>query len=159
MMGLTPLITWAVLDPVMKVVITEMQGSSPVKMRVWALRLAVKVTLDVGFELHVWDVGFKLCAWALKWYWDAGFELCILALQWCWDAGFEPCVLALHEWLWLTSYLKHEFCYLMTYFQWFLDSLQNPLKSFGNSTEAGFETLWTSLLAASSQDWVGNLLR
>jgi len=124
MIGLTPLITWAVLDPVMKVVITEMQGSSPLEMRVWALRLAVEVTLDVSFELHVWNVGFKLRAWALKWYWDADLEPCVLTLQWCWDADFEPCVLALHEWLWLALRLKHGFCYLITCLQWILDSLQ-----------------------------------
>jgi len=52
-MGLTLLITWAILDPVMMVVITETQGSSPVETQAWALRLAVKVTLDVGLELRV----------------------------------------------------------------------------------------------------------
>ena len=34
----------------------------------------------------------------------------------------------------LASQLKHEFYYLMTYLQWILDSLQNPLQSFQNST-------------------------
>jgi len=164
----------------MRVVITETQGSSPVGTWVWALHLAIEVTLDAGLklciwvprwcwnasfklcvELLVWDAGlklyvwvpqwcwkasFKLCVdlcvwdarfklyvWVLKWYWDVGFELCVLALQWCWDAGFEPCILPLHEWLWLASRLKHGLYYLMTYLQWFLDSLENPLQSFWNS--------------------------
>ena len=138
----------------MRVVINETHGSSPVGTRAWALCLVVEVMLDGGLELRVlgvaavlkrepltlcflidvvldarlelriWDVGFKLCAWALKWYWDAGFELCILTLQWYWDAGFEPCVLSLHKWLWLASRLKHGLCYLTTCFQWFFGSLQ-----------------------------------
>ena len=32
-MGVNSLITWAVIDPVMRAVITEMQGSSVVEMR------------------------------------------------------------------------------------------------------------------------------
>jgi len=163
------------------VVITETQGSSPVETQAWALRLAVEVTLDAGLELHVlgvamvlkrepptlcffvdvvldtclelriWDAGFKLYAWALKWYWDTGFELCVLALHWCWDAGFEPCVLALHKWLWLALRLKHGLCYLMTCLQWFLDSLHRSLRIFSKpSTINGFGmplpiTIWIGL--------------
>jgi len=89
----------------------------------------IDVVLDACLELHVWDASFKPCIWALKWCWDTSFKPCVWALKWCWDtsfkpcvltlegcwgASFKPCVLALHEWLWLTSRLKHGLCYLMT---------------------------------------------
>ena len=45
---------WAVIDPVMKVVTTEMQGSLAVEMWTLALRLAIKVMLDTGLELRIW---------------------------------------------------------------------------------------------------------
>ena len=77
-MGLTPLITWAVLDPVMRAVITETQGSSPVGTWVWALHLAVEVTLDTGL---------KLCIWVPRWCWNASFKLCVELHVW--DAGLE----------------------------------------------------------------------
>ena len=57
--------------------------------------------------------------------------------------------------------MEHRLYHLLTCFQYFLDSLQTPSKVFETSrlAETGFETLWTCLLAAISQDWTGNLLR
>ena len=49
-MGVNSLITWAVIDPIMRAVITKTQGSFVVETQVRASRLAVEVTL----ELHVW---------------------------------------------------------------------------------------------------------
>ena len=95
-MGLTVLITWVVLDPVMGEIITETQGSSSVEMRVSALRLTIEVTLDVGLELRVWvswwcwNTSFKLCVERLIWY--AGLEIHVWAPQWCWNASFELCI-------------------------------------------------------------------
>jgi len=45
MMGLTPLITWTVIDPVMRAVTTETQGSSAVDRELQALRLGIAVKL------------------------------------------------------------------------------------------------------------------
>jgi len=52
-MGLTPLIAWAVIDPVMRKVITETQGFSAIETRV----------LNLAFWHYIdgWDAGFKLC--------------------------------------------------------------------------------------------------
>jgi len=80
-MGLTPLITWAVLDSVMRVVITETQGSSVVETRARALRL---VMLGADLEFCIWDAGFKLCVLAASnpasWHWkDGGAQASSLA--------------------------------------------------------------------------------
>jgi len=175
-MGLTPLITWAVTDPIMRAVTTKTQGSSAVEMRVWALRLAIEMLLDADFELCwdagfelcwdagfelCWDAGFEPCVSALQWHWDAGFEPCVSALQWRWDAGFEPHVLTLCQWSLSSLRLKYGLYYLMIGLQWFLDSYRISSKVFKTPqlTGIGFETLWTFLLEASSQDWTSNLLR
>jgi len=50
---------WAVLDPVMGIVITEMQGSFAVETRAWALYLSIEMMLDAGLEP---------CVLALLWY-------------------------------------------------------------------------------------------
>jgi len=130
----------AVLDPIMGIVITEMQGSFAVETRAWALRFAIEMMLDAGFEpcvlalLWYWDVGVELC-------WDTGFEPRILALQWYWDVGFKPHVFAL-QWYFRVSHFdivsmifmslaSEEWALnLTTYLQWFLDSLQNPPPKF-----------------------------
>ena len=49
----------AVIDPVIKAVTTETQGSLAVETRALALRFAIKVMLDAGLKLHIW---------ALLWY-------------------------------------------------------------------------------------------
>ena len=49
-MGVISLITWAVIDPVMMAVITEMQGSSVVETRASSLACSLEVML----ELHIW---------------------------------------------------------------------------------------------------------
>ena len=49
--GLTPLITWAVIDPVMSVVTTRTQSSFTVEMRASALCLAIEMLLNAGLEL------------------------------------------------------------------------------------------------------------
>ena len=51
--GLTPLITWAVIDPVMRAVITKTQDSFSVETRASALRLAIEMMLDAGLELRI----------------------------------------------------------------------------------------------------------
>jgi len=108
---------WAVLDPVMGVIITETRGSFAVETRIWAPRLAIEMMLDAGLEPCVlallwywdadvelcWDAGFEPRVLAMQWCWDASFEPCVLASQWCWDAGFEPCVLA-SQWCWDASF-------------------------------------------------------
>ena len=59
-MGLIPLITWAVIDSVMKIVINEMQGFSIVEMR--ASSLAFWRYRFVGGRLHtLLDAGFEPC--------------------------------------------------------------------------------------------------
>ena len=51
-MRLTPLITWAVIDPVMRAVITEMLGFSAIETRVSSLAFwhYIIVLLDADFE-------------------------------------------------------------------------------------------------------------
>ena len=59
-MGLTPLITWAVIDPVMKTFKTETQDFSVIEMR--ALSLAFWRYSVVGGRLRaLLDAGFEPC--------------------------------------------------------------------------------------------------
>jgi len=127
-MGLTLLIMRAVIDPVMRAVITQMQGFSAVKMQASSAFWHYNV---VGCQLRTLpDAGFKLCVLVLQWHWDAGFKLCVLAIE---TRASSSASWPLHEWLWLALRLKYRLYFLMTYPQWFLDSLQNPLQSFQNS--------------------------
>ena len=76
-MGVNSLIMWAVIDPVMRAVITETWASSLAFYR-WS---------------NAWET--RTSNSALRFIWDAGFGPCILILQWCWDATFELCVLVI----------------------------------------------------------------
>jgi len=73
----------------MGVVITEIHGSSPVETRAWALRLAIKVTLDAGLELRVLGVAVVLkrepqtICFLIDVALDARLELRV------WDASFK----------------------------------------------------------------------
>jgi len=99
----------------------------------------IDVVLDVRLELHVWDAGFKL--WRELQALCLSTEVVLRRGLWALRLGIAvvlrrrlwACVVPLHEWLWLALRLKHGLCYLMTYLQWFLNSLQNPLQKFWNS--------------------------
>ena len=136
---------WAITDPIMRAVTTEMRSSLAVGLSSafshWdVVGCGPQALLNVGFEPRVlallwcWDAGVELC-------WDTGFEPRILALQWYWDVGFKPHVLAL-QWYFRVSHFdtvsmifmslaSEEWALnLTTYLQWFLDSLQNPPPKF-----------------------------
>jgi len=75
----TPLITWAVLDPVMGVVITEMQGLFAVEMRAWALHLAIEMMLDAGLKhrvLHCCGIEMRASSSAKTWASSPASWLC-----------------------------------------------------------------------------------
>ena len=44
---------WAVIDPLIRTLTTETQGSSVVETQAGALRLAIEMLLDTGFEPRV----------------------------------------------------------------------------------------------------------
>ena len=44
---------WAIIDPIMRAVTTEIQGSFVVEMRASALYLAIEMMPDVGLELRI----------------------------------------------------------------------------------------------------------
>jgi len=60
-MGLIPLITWAVIDPLMRAVITETQGFSAVETR--ASSLAFWHYIIVLLDADLLDAGFEFCSW------------------------------------------------------------------------------------------------
>jgi len=59
-MGLTPLITWAVIDPVMRAITTETQGSSAVERELRALRLGIAVKLGCRLRASRFDTAVML---------------------------------------------------------------------------------------------------
>ena len=185
-MGVNSLITWAVIDPVMMAVITEMQGSSVVETRASSLAFSrwsnawvshlVEMWASSSASSFMWDTGFGPASWSLRWSreagfdphvlvlqrcWDAAFKLYVLVRQWCWDADFDPYILVLRQWLWLTLRLEFGLYFLMTCPQWFLDSLKNPLQNFRYSAVDwdGFWNILDSGWIHTSHDWTDNHLR
>ena len=162
-MGVNSFIMWAVIDPVMRAVITETLGSSIVETRDLSRAFSHWSNAWASHLVKIWASSSEF--WPLQWSRDVSFDPCVLILQWSWGVAFKLCALAiavmlrrrprplrleLREWLWLTLRLEYRLYFLMTCPQWFLDSLQNPSKVFETPwlTEMGFGILWTFLLAA-----------
>jgi len=151
--------TW----PVMRVVITETQGSSAVETWAWALRLAVEVMLERvsssafgccgGVKTRASNSVFSHCrdirrvpqASRLR----CGLQTLCLSTEVVLRCGLRTLRLGIRGMLGnriqiprlgiarvalISLALWILFYYLMTYFQQFLDSLQNPLQSFQSST-------------------------
>ena len=89
-MGVNSLITWAVIDPVMRAVITETQSLSVVRTRASSLTFQMPTPNHAGCGFRTLpDTGFRLCVLRLQWCRDAGFDPRVLVLYWCKDTGFE----------------------------------------------------------------------
>ena len=158
-MGINSLITWAVIDPVMRVVITEMQGSSAVETRAATLAFSCWGNAWVSFAFG-WNVSFKFC---VKFYVRRGLRA--LRLGHCGEAemqvstlasgaavmlrrGFQALRLGHHSdvetrvwtlvsWCCVSGLrLESRLCFLMTCPQWFLNSLQSSLWLFSRSTKS-----------------------
>jgi len=74
-MGVNSLITWAVIDPVIRVVITETQGSSVVETRASSLAFSRWGNAWASHLVEMWASSF---AWSFMW--DAGFGPCVLVI-------------------------------------------------------------------------------
>ena len=74
-MGVNSLITWAVIDPVMRTVITETQGSSVIKTRASSLAF---IRWSNTWASHLVEMWASSSAWSF--IWDAGFGPFVLVI-------------------------------------------------------------------------------
>ena len=91
-MGVNFLITWAVIDPVMRAVITETQSFSVVRTRASSLAFWI-LTLNLargGFQAPRLEIAVML---------RCGLRTSRLGTALMPDVDFMLCILVLHEWL------------------------------------------------------------